>query len=1779
MYQCTQIRRRRISQSLILSKILLSNRSVGPVVPLPPYLPNSLIHQIKTSALEEIEDLKTEITMLSEKLPGFDSPRLLRRLSRYLSSQNSLRSQPEEGNTKQPNIPSIDESVPNRRIPMKLTNITPVQLTQVEDSVRHKSEIIRTLNPDILDKWYCRTSTTHPDISFLQPVSLVLPGITRFDDQNRRQAELKSWLSDAHRIRCLLLRFSNRKQVMNSSSTSFRLSDIELSAQNTELIETKTDTDTTSSRQTVGNDEPPHAESDLSFQSEVERQTELILQNTELNSDCFVHVRYHQDNKASRIQPPTADVTATWRSRSLSLASWSTTRTNPLSSASSSTSMKNDFLSSAFNESLLRAKHIVDWARLRVPANNQTHYELEKTPFITMDDQINCSQSYLDPTTFQEHAIYLDDMCRNLRNKFSQSLTEEIERRHRIDTESMKMNKMQDLPHWCCEFEISAHIEAMEMLPRVIYRMIGSSTMSLNLLNLLSYLCFELSTQMNDSVISDNYDGLRTALHTAITEATYEQSAQHPLIIILDGIENLEECKKRKNNFPVSWIPITWMIHKPNLNCPVIFILSTTSGPDEVACFNKLLHSKINQYSVQNENDSSSQSNKYYRIHLEELDLDSMEQCVTLWLQNTEYSKSNENILSRLKDINKKFQPFQLKILIKLLESENQMVNDILRNSKELTNQQLFNSLLIYAGNVYGFKRVQFILGHLVLSRWGLTDEDLINIFWASLPYLSQTTRSLKALNNSQNPSSITSKHHRMSVQDTRLELWSIEKCERVYITRNWLFRFLNEFLNSLGILIYTRSPPYGCYVLFNVCQRFFRYWLEKHYLDNKTKSDFHVLQTNTFYHQHKLISSAFDSKSHGAKYKSLMETIHWRWIYEVPYHLSKLERLHHLKSFCLCNSFWLNYKLQMSLFTDYSSSIIQNILDEIVSCLSFTESSNNDQQETDTEGDTPLLSDQYVQKALKHINNNPDVGIVVSILIQWRHKLSRDPFLLNNILINGLDQFFKLQQIKIENDDADPSNSLPSKEDQVNMIQKSLNSLIESIHKLNEVLNNSVPSPINFKICTNLCTDEQFSGCLTSKSLTLSESVGLSCAKNKIHINAIAFSTSKELLAYSARDLINNTTTLDIWNVIGNFRISSIFLPCDIIQTINELIWIASDEAILGIETPTQRILVWPIKMNNNSTTLGDYYSLPEDSSHGGTDLRTIKENCSVYVAETGRQGTAYIIILQQGICKLSVWLWKDCSLNHLFGPVSLVDIPQSIFQSDKPENKILRSMSLPNPVKSNTELFLTASVLENNQLQVICGARGDSHATMFSINLKTDYHFDFIQPPKQKCLKCPNQGTRLLAISSGLHKPIALASRSPSNILPNEDVVGCIDIFDQATGNFIQRIESSNLNVFSPMEPCSKIFGLLSYSSLPKLNIYNEPATGQIITVVQNPSRRERRKLFSNYQYYSDENENISGMEVVVWDVNKSTSTVLPPEHLFPYLIHEQYTFISPFTSAFKDIHHLTMVKPILEDMGYCLMNCNPTKALARKFTHQVSMKHEDTPKIISSLYILEKKFDNIGFISYDPTHGEISVGIMYPPSDIIADWSTKHFPVKSFEKSQWTNRDLFIFDGSILITLEKLEYSAVVEECREVYQRMNVYEIVRSSPNEFSLQHIRHLSDVFIIPSKVTEYTIFHPVDKDGTPYLIGFNETRSHFVAYSLVNGQIIWRLKPDFTVYQEYSTSAGSRAINEPQKSQDAISRLPNTTVENSYSVVTEVLWWQVMVQTVLVYFFSVNFSM
>ncbi|VDP75508.1 unnamed protein product, partial [Schistosoma mattheei] len=260
--------------------------------------------------------------------------------------------------------------------------------------------------------------------------------------------------------------------------------------------------------------------------------------------------------------------------------------------------------------------------------------------------------------------------------------------------------------------------------PRVIYRMIGSSTMSLNLLNLLSYLCLELSTRMNHSSISDTYDGLRMALHTAIIEATYEQSSQQPLIIILDGIENLE-----------------------------------------------------------------------------------------VWLSEIEFMKHYELFTSIIQMTNRLYQPLQLKIIIQLYKYKKDKLKTILNDLKQFTNYDLFSSLIKYTKEFYGIKRVQFIIGNIILSRWGLTNEDLLNLYWIKLP-LNDNYHHLN-------------KQKRYSLQDMNYELCINDKIDRVYITYNWLHRFLHEFLYPLGIIYMTRSPPYGCYQLYNINQQLFQYWIE----------------------------------------------------------------------------------------------------------------------------------------------------------------------------------------------------------------------------------------------------------------------------------------------------------------------------------------------------------------------------------------------------------------------------------------------------------------------------------------------------------------------------------------------------------------------------------------------------------------------------------------------------------------------------------------------------------------------------------------------------------------------------------------------------------------------------------------------------------------------------------------------------------------------------------------------------------------------------------------
>ncbi|CAH8533972.1 unnamed protein product [Schistosoma turkestanicum] len=1777
---------RRIKQKNFLNcLILLSNRSVGPIVQLPKYLPNSLIKQIKHYALEEIEEIKSEITRLSEKLPGFDSPRLQRRLSKYLSSQTSLGSLPEEVTIKQPNLSPVSDVTSSKRTISKISNITPIQMTQIEDAIRQKSEIIRTLNPDILDKWYRPIPNSQLNISYLQSVSHILPGIICFDDQNIRQAELKSWLNDSHRIRCLLMRFANRDhQITASSNTTYRLSDMEITTPNTETIHSRNDSmPPNSSRPTDMSEKLSNdvEEKYATFQSEIERKIEMILENDELNSDCFVHIRHHQqhDSKRSQLKHSSNEnensisTTDWWRSRSMSLVSWSTIRSvvNTTSPFSSSTlnSMKNEFLSNAFDVSLTRAKLLVNWARLKVPANNQFYYELEKSALITLNDQIHCTQSYLDPINFQEHSIYLNDMCRNLRNKFSQSLINEMNRRDLIDMENLNnfhhhhnknKNKgkiVNSAYQWCLEFEITAHLEMMERLsslciareetltqlydliykhtvncqtksdantdyfkfihitgesgsgksvllacltkmlstksmkvnddslvnPRVIYRMIGSSTMSLNLLNFLGYLCFELSTQMNDSNIADTYDGLRTAFQTAIIEASYEQSSQQPLIIILDGIENLEECKQRKNDFPISWIPFHWITYKSILNCPVVFILSSINNPNEIAYFNKLIENKIHRILPLNNHNNNE---NYQQISLTHLDFSSIEKCIKIWSPQNDH---DDNLLTLLKSTNTLLQPLQLKIVVQLFNYAQNELHHMFTttnntDSNKLTNDQFYSLLLKYAEKFYGTKRVQLILGHLTLTRWGLTDEDLLNLFWCGLLHFNQMTKSIRPLHH-QHQHQPHSNYQRHSIQDIDKDLLLLsvfnDKTDRVYITRHWFYRFLYEFLYPLGMLHNTtRSPPYGCYQLWNISQQSFRLWLEHYHLNHSMKIELHTLQVNTFYNQHKITSICQTLTNwHPQQYY-----IHWRWCYEVPYHLSKLKQIKQLKTICFLNPLWLNMKLQLNAFTDLHESFsLQNILDEFGACLFIVQCCSIDQlKQKQPPKNLQLKTDQpgpptelFTQHIITCLENNPDITMILGIFIQWRDKLTRNPNLLNSILLNSFKdidnvQWFNEDDLNIEQNQSQLINTL----DKNSLIQKSLNYLLDNIKKYNLLRNIQIPTMMNFKLPHNLCTTNQIVNNLTCKyyGIMLSNT-GITCSQKTIQINAIAYSKSKCYIAITAKNLVNLNNTLEIWNIEHDFRQFFVYLACDTIQTIDQLIWITSnDDAILGIESPSQRVVIWPLNLNKSDsrTLLCNQYYVLSDDMHNPLDvgLCKVRETCTVHIVENEHHTIAYIIILQQGIYKLSIWLWEPNSSSHsikqIFGPISLIHPSNQIIgnqYSYKPDQRIQqRSMSLPNPVKSSTtELFLTGNIYQNIQLYIVCGVRGESHAVMFSIHLNKqpmlNYEFDLSQTPiETKLLQCPNQGTRLLGVHSELGRPIILVSRSPSNnVVAHENVViGCIDLFDEGTGEFIQRIESNaDDNIFIPMEPCSRIFDLLTYAPLPKLYMYYEFANNHFITMIQNYSKRSKCKFSHQYPYNTTNYENISSsMEIVMWDLNQSLAYSIKPAQLIPYIIDNHCTFIAPYTISIRNLNQISMVKPIFEESGYRLYNgdsmINNIHANDAFNLKSISLQNQNTPKMISSIYIIEDLYgDYASFISYHHENNEIFIGIMsfsmynndpIDKSDHDDDWSIQYLLVKPFNNNKvdsWSTKDQFVFNGHLLITLEKLEYSVVVEECK--------------------------------------------------------------------------------------------------------------------------------------------------
>ncbi|VDP92122.1 unnamed protein product [Echinostoma caproni] len=76
------------------------------------------------------------------------------------------------------------------------------------------------------------------------------------------------------------------------------------------------------------------------------------------------------------------------------------------------------------------------------------------------------------------------------------------------------------------------------------------------------------------------------------------------------------------------------------------------------------------------------------------------------------------------------------------------------------------------------------------------------------------------------------------------------------------------------------------------------------------------------------------------------------------------------------------------------------------------------------------------------------------------------------------------------------------------------------------------------------------------------------------------------------------------------------------------------------------------------------------------------------------------------------------------------------------------------------------------------------------------------------------------------------------------------------------------------------------------------------------------------------------------------------------------------------------------------------------------------------------------------------------------------------------------------------------------------MTVYELDADATADYPRPDLkRHVPEVFIIPCNMAEYLVW------DNAYLIGPDENRTHFMAWSLIHGQVAWRMKPDWNADQ------------------------------------------------------------
>ncbi|KAF6773409.1 hypothetical protein AHF37_08010 [Paragonimus kellicotti] len=901
---------------------------------------------------------------------------------------------------------------------------------------------------------------------------------------------------------------------------------------------------------------------------------------------------------------------------------------------------------------------------------------------------------------------------------------------------------------------------------------------------------------------------------------------------------------------------------------------------------------------------------------------------------------------------------------------------------------------------------------------------------------------------------------HRQSIQAANLsQSLAIMLTHQPAVTSHWWSHFRSTYLVPIGLLAKRRNPPEGSSTLWYLRQQVVEELIRLRYLDGPNR-------TMTYH----TLADWCQQDMHGYN-TTLPSSLGWRCLHELPVYLSKCNRKQHLRNACWFNPTWLKGLLYIALELRGVRGSVQRLLDEIAATLYYLYADKWEaiqldlaSQQTDIETMEGYTIDRHVPVLLKLISEDTELFQLVGRLV-------------------FLEKSFYTTKTELESKPADtPDEEQEGEMDIEEDIRRSdLRGLVDRIRSEPR---NCILQPVNFQLNATLGSlsliGENLTSAVKQTSLCYSQTI--------ISVDALAYTTEGDRLALGIRNTRTCATKTEVWSLKSNVVCWSQVMEARSMNKICQLNWV-SDHALLVVHSPSQVITLWPVEMLQSTSQ--HYWQL--------SDVVTgVHEEVSIRVVNTEVPELVFILILQLGLCRVNVWSWHCGTLEFVHSSVTLVDSMQMPnYQS--PSN-VYRHMSLPMVAKSSSELLFTAAVTDS-KLQFVCAHKHESAAKLTSFELKGNpLTLNFKNISKQRMLKCPCKGTRIIAMETTGRGPIVLASRAPSLELPGEPVVGCLDLFDLNAGNFLNHVEAGS-NVFAFAEAPSLGYGLLTQSTPNQLRLLLCKDGVNLLTVAISSGKK-------NNQYFNK--------ELIHWNLSSRVYKLLDRSDILFHISATPNELPAPLTTSICNMNRLSLCFDSDAESRCLVWHCDPSHAIVRP-AERSRPSTRTNPEMWQDLQPDSQNPPRLFYLFRDPDQ---DVCLVRPAERSRPSTRTNPEMWQDLQPdSQNPPRLFYLFrdpDQDVCLELVDRKRETIIPDLfsefnREVYQSMDIFELVQSDRNKgnLHLEHRRHLNDVFIIPCDLGGYFLWN------SSYLVGLDENRTHFIGWSLQHGRVACRMKPNF----------------------------------------------------------------